>query len=218
MIRMRAGTLLAYTLLTAIASGMAIKADAQTFAEWFKQKSTQKKYLLQQIAALEVYGAYLKKGYQVAGHGLGSISGYLRTENGLHAGYYQKLETASPLVRSNPQVREILAWQNDILTRLKGIDAITGLSKDEKSYLIRVRNAVLKDCDSQISQLQNVLTNGQLEMSDSERLALIGTIHQAMQENVRFASAFIEQIKVYELQRRQERKDISTVKELYAIH
>ena len=33
--------LLAYTLMTVATSAMATNADAQTFAEWFKQKSTQ---------------------------------------------------------------------------------------------------------------------------------------------------------------------------------
>jgi hypothetical protein len=183
MIRTRAGCLFVYTLFTAIASGMAATADAQTFAEWFKQKSTQKKYLLQQIAALQVYSGYLKKGYQIAGHGLGSISGYLGSENGLHAAYFQKLETASPLVRENPQIREILAWQDDMLSRFNSIAGITGLSTAEKNYLTQVRNAVFKDCDDQIGQLQNVLTDGKLGMNDSERLGLIATIHQAMQEN-----------------------------------
>ena len=34
---------------------LATTTQAQTFAEWFKQKKTQKKYLVQQIAALQVY-------------------------------------------------------------------------------------------------------------------------------------------------------------------
>ena len=36
--------------------------SAQTTAEWFNQKATQKKYLIQQIAALQVYIGYLQKG------------------------------------------------------------------------------------------------------------------------------------------------------------
>ena len=35
---------------------------AQTFAEWFQQKKTQKIYLLEQIAALQIYTGYLQKG------------------------------------------------------------------------------------------------------------------------------------------------------------
>ena len=218
MVRTRAGSLLVYALLTAVASGMAVQADGQTFAEWFKQKSTQKKYLLQQIAALQVYSDYLQKGYQVARQGLGSISGHLSLENGIHAGYYQKLETAGPLVRQKPQLSEILSWQKDILNRFNSIANITGLGENEKIYLNAVRDAVLKDGDNRISQLQEVLTNGQLEMSDSERLGLIATTHQAMQENFRFASVFTEQVRLYALQRGREHQDAATIKKLYDIH
>ncbi len=218
MVRTRVRSLLVYSLFIAIASGMATKADAQTFAEWFKQKSTQKKYLLEQIADLQLYSEYLQKGYQVAGHGLGAISYYLWLENGFHADYYQKLETASPLVKKNPQVSEILNWQDDILNRFNGIAHITGLGENERIYLNAVRNAVLKDCESRISELQDVLTNGQLEMSDSERLGLIATTHLAMQENFRFASVFTERIRIYALQRGRAQQDVSTLKKLYSIH
>lgn len=47
---------------------------AQTFAEWFRQSATQKKYLLQQIAALQVYIGYVQKGYSIAKEGLSAIS------------------------------------------------------------------------------------------------------------------------------------------------
>ena len=52
-----------------ILSTMVLCADnlsAQTVAEWFRQKATQRKYLLQQIAALHVYSGYLSKGYSIA--------------------------------------------------------------------------------------------------------------------------------------------------------
>jgi hypothetical protein len=36
-------------------------STAQTWSEWFSQKKTQKKYLLEQVAALKIYAGYLKK-------------------------------------------------------------------------------------------------------------------------------------------------------------
>lgn len=44
--------------------------NAQTFAEWFKQKETQKKYLIQQIVAFQMYLGYVQKGYSIAQKGL----------------------------------------------------------------------------------------------------------------------------------------------------
>ncbi|MBK8088802.1 MAG: hypothetical protein IPK31_13170 [Chitinophagaceae bacterium] len=48
-------------LLPVIATFLFNAANAQTLNEWVNQKSTQKKYLLQQIAALQVYIGYAKK-------------------------------------------------------------------------------------------------------------------------------------------------------------
>ncbi|ULT42931.1 conjugal transfer protein TraI [Niabella defluvii] len=65
-------------LLLVVSAGSNLQA--QTFAEWFQQKKTQKKYLLQQIAALQVYIGYAKKGYNIAKDGLNTIGGFTRGE------------------------------------------------------------------------------------------------------------------------------------------
>src|ERR1700744_5538893 len=114
----RSKRLLAFTIMTVAASAMATNADAQTFAEWFKQKSTQKKYLLQQIAALQVYSSYYKLGNNIARNGLGSITGWLNSEYGLHNAYYNNLLIVNPIVKDNKQVTDIINWQSDILKRM----------------------------------------------------------------------------------------------------
>jgi hypothetical protein len=217
-IRRRARFLLVFSLFTAISSGMTATVRAQTFAEWFSQKKTQKKYLLQQIAALQVYSGYLKQGYQFATKGLSSISGSLNAENGLHSTYYSRLKNVDPAVKNNDMVKDILTWQQDILTRSLSIDKISGLTGDEKNYLVSVMTAVLKDCDQQLTTLQNVVDNGKMEMSDSERIALLGKIHNAMMDNYRFASGFAAQAKRYALQKQQEQNQAELSKQLYDIN
>jgi hypothetical protein len=205
-------------LFTAISSGMAVTAQAQTFAEWFAQKKTQQKYLLQQIAALQVFSNYLKQGYQIANNGLASISGTLKTENGLHSTYYNRMKTASPLVKNNAMVQEIMAWQQDILTRLKDISQISGMTAEEKSYLEDVRAAVLKDCDQQLHTLQAVIGDGKIEMSDAERIALVTKIHTAMMENYHFTSGFTTHAKLYAARRQQEQNQVNVTKQVYGIN
>ncbi|MES2108566.1 MAG: hypothetical protein V4577_07460 [Bacteroidota bacterium] len=217
-IRRSTRSLLVFSLFTAISSGMAVTAQAQTFAEWFQQNKTQKKYLLQQIAALQAFSNYLKKGYQVASIGLGSISGSLKSENELHTTYYNRLETVDPMVKNNKMVRDIMAWQQDILTQLAGIDQTTGMTSEEKNYLNSVRAAVLKDCDNQINALQAVVTDDKLEMSDAERIGFINKIHAAMLDNYRFASGFAAQVKLYAARRQQEGNQVALAKRLYGIN
>lgn len=216
-IRRKSKKLLAFTVMTVAASALATTVRAQTFAEWFQQKSTQKKYLLQQIAALQVYAAYYKAGNNIAHNGLGSITGSLRSENGLHTTYYNNLNNVSPVVKNNKQVSDILLWQKDILTRMNTLDKTANLNDGEKKYIIQVKAALLKDCDEQITELQNVVTDNKLKMSDEERLKHIGVIHSAMQNNYRFASAFADQVKVYAVQRLQENNNVISEKKIYGV-
>jgi len=216
-IRRKSKKLLAFTVMTVAASALASTVRAQTFAEWFQQKSTQKKYLLQQIAALQVYASYYKAGNNIAHNGLGSITGSLKSENGLHTTYYNNLNHVSPVVKNNKQVSDILQWQKDILARMNMLDKTANLTDGERKYIIQVKAALFKDCDQQITELQNVVTDSKLKMSDEERLKHIDVIHSAMQNNYRFASAFADQVKVYAVQRSQENNNVISEKKIYRI-
>jgi hypothetical protein len=197
---------------------ISMTVEAQTFGEWFKQKSTQKKYLLQQIAALQVYSGYIQKGYGIAKGGLGSIGGAIGSEYGLHSSYYTHLQGVSAPVRNNPQVVEILRWQQDILKQSSQLKKQNGLSQSESAYIGRVCKALLSDCDARLTDLQAVLADRKTKMSDEERMRQIARVHQAMQDNNRFAAEFYNQVKIYVLQKQQAKDEVNTLKELYGNH
>ncbi|MET3981797.1 hypothetical protein ABIB62_004413 [Mucilaginibacter sp. UYP25] len=216
-IRRKSKKLLAFALMTLTASAFATKVKAQTFAEWFNQKNTQKKYLLQQIAALQVYATYYKQANNIAHNGLSSIGGSLTSENGLHITYYNNLKYVSPVLKNNKQVSDIIQWQKNILIRMGSLDKTANLNESEKKYIVQVKSALFKDCNEQITELQNVVTDNILQMSDEERLKHIGVIHKAMQDNYRFASSFGDHVKVYAVQRVQENNNVMATKKIYGI-
>jgi hypothetical protein len=185
-------------------------AKAQTFSEWFDQKNTQKKYLLQQIAALQAYASVLKTGYRIAHAGLGSIGSSAKTEYNLHNRYYTGLKTASPAVKNSSQVRDILRLQGDINT------ALSRLPQDP--YDQRVKAAVLKDCSQQLTELQQVASDNNLEMSNNERLKRINAIHFAMLGSYCFAIRFCNQAALIEHDKINQPKDIQTLRNLYGTH
>ncbi|WP_348083363.1 hypothetical protein [Mucilaginibacter sp.] len=189
--------------------------EAQTFAEWFKQKSTQKKYLLQQIAALQVYNGYIQKGYGIAKGGLGSIGGAIGSEYALHSSYYTHLQGVSAPVRNNPQVVQIFRWQQDILKQISQLKKQNGITPSESVYIGRVCKALLSDCDARLTDLQTVLADRKTEMSDEERMRQIARVHEAMQDNNRFAAEFYNQVKVYVLQKQQAKDEVNTLRKLY---
>lgn len=193
-----------------------ISVRAQTFAEWFNQKSTQKKYLYQQIAALQIYGGYLQKGYHIAQNRLGSISGYIGKEYGLHSSYYTHLKTVNAPVKSNPQINDILRWQQDILTQAHQLKTQNGLTDNETLYVSKVCDALLSDCEARLNDLQIILTDQKTEMSDEERIRQIARLHQAMQDNYRFAAGFRAQLQLYVRNKQQQVRNINTLNHLYA--
>lgn len=205
--------LLAFTLVTV---AMTHCAQAQTFAEWFSQKKTQKNYLLQQIAALQIYSGYIKTGYGIAKGGLGSIGGYLNNEYGLHADYYTGLKKVNTAVKNNPQVNEILRWQQNILKQTASIKKQRGLSANESGYIAKVCKVLLADCNAQINDLQLILGYNKTEMSDEERIRQIARLHQTMQDNYRFSANFNAQLKIYLRSKQQEQQDHQTLNNLYA--
>jgi len=207
--------LLAFAMVTA---AMSHCAQAQTFAEWFSQKKTQKKYLLQQIAALQVYSGYLKTGYSIAKGGLGSIGNYLGDEYGLHGDYYQRLKIVNSAVNNDPQVNDILRWQSDILTQTNAVKKQVGLSQQESDYITKVCRALLADCDARMNDLEMIVSDNKIEMSDEQRLRQVARLHQAMQDNYRFAAGFHSQLILYVRNKTQAQKDHNTLNKLYAKH
>ncbi|MDT3404279.1 hypothetical protein [Mucilaginibacter terrae] len=199
--------LLLYAFVTAIASGMSTVVHGQTFSEWFSQKKTQKKYLLEQLAALRVYSDYLQKGYSVAQNGLGTVSSYLKDEYGSHSVYYDRLLQAGPAVRDDPQIREIIRRQADIEQLFGPLERPEGLSPAEIQYLGKVRGAVLHDCELQLQDLDRVISNGKLKAGDRERIEQLNQVHAAMTENYRFSSAFVVQVVSLIKGRKQQEKD-----------
>lgn len=192
-------------------------ADAQTFAEWFRQKSTQKKYLLQQIAALQVYSGHLRKGYTVAKGGLGSITNELLSENSSHVTYYNKLRRVDPVVARNGQVREILSWQEDIIRLFAGLSQLPAMKAAERNYMLAVQRSVFRDCEALINTLQEVVTDNKVQMSDADRLKLINELHRDMEESLRFTATFTGQAKNFARSRQQESKDNRSIKQAYGL-
>lgn len=212
-LRKRSRQLLAFAVVTAALSHNHVYG--QTFAEWFRQKKTQKQYLLQQISALITYRRFASNGYQIAKVGLGSIGRYIGHEYDLHSDYYRRLKTVNTAVKSDPQVKTILARQQDILALTSRARSRNGLTLNESQYINQVCAALIGDCDELLTDLQTVINYDKVTMTDEERLRQIGRICRSMQDNYRFARSFNDQLKLYTLQRQQQQKEVNTIKQWY---
>lgn len=188
--------------------------DAQTFDEWFRQKATQKKYLIQQIAALQVYLGHVQKGYNIAQNGLTVISDSKEGDLNLHRDFFSSLKNINPKINSYAKVADVVAIQLRIVQVYREVrkqvmkDNLFG--EKEANYIFKVFESVLEDCNGIIMDLTAVITSNNLEMKDDERLKRIDALYNSIQEAYIFAQGFSNEIKLLRLQRKKEAADVQT--------
>ena len=186
--------------------------NAQTWDEWFRQKKTQKKYLLQQIAALKVYIDYAKKGYDIASKGLNTIRRIKDGDFNLHRDFFGSLSLVNPTIKRYKKVADIIALQVRIVKNAKqtmeGVREGGQFTADEISYCTNVYSGLLEDCLDGINELFLVITSGELEMKDDERIRRIDRLYSDMQNKYSFSEDFGNSMGVLAVQRVNERAEI----------
>ncbi|MBW8334466.1 MAG: hypothetical protein K0M40_20795 [Prolixibacteraceae bacterium] len=200
---------------------LATTTQAQTYAEWFKQKKTQKKYLVQQIAALQVYIRYAQKGYSIAKEGLKTIGDFKRGELTLHTDYFNSLKSVNPKIKQYARVADIIAMQLTIVKEFKKLrQQVMGngvFNEKELDYIIRVLDRLLDDCENTLDQLITVTTDDNLEMKDEERLKRIDILYQDMTDKYTFSQSFSNETILLAASRIKENNDVQTSRALYDI-
>ena len=188
---------------------------AQTWSEWFSQKKTQKKYLMEQLAALKLYGGYLKKGYEIGSSGLNFIRDAGKGELDLHSAFFSSLKTVSPSVKKNLRIAEILEMQISISKTFSGFRGLQNLSDANHRYIDLVSSNLLEDCIQDLEALLLVITSGRMELTDDERLLHIDQLYQDMQQKKIFTGRFSALVQSLDKDRALEIKNIKEMEVSY---
>lgn len=193
-------------------------SQAQTFAEFFKQKKTQKKYLLQQIAALQVYIGYAKNGYNIASSGLQTIKDITGGEFDLHSAFISSLKTVTPVIRKHVKVAEIIEYQIRIGKAFRTVKYSPYLSVANQLYVIGVHEKVIQECGKDLEELLLVITSGKVEMTDEERMRRLDSIYESMTDKYAFTMDFIGQVTVMINHAEKEEQFINQIRKNYEIN
>ncbi|WP_367753759.1 hypothetical protein [Flavobacterium sp. WC2430] len=182
----------------------------------------QRKVLLQQIAALKVYTDYAQKGYSVAKKGLTTIGDFKRGEFNLHSDYFNSLKTVNPKIKTYAKVGEIIAVQLKIIKNssfiIKQVQWDDLFHGNEIAYIKRVVDRLIENCDGNLEELLTIVTDGQLEMKEEERMKRIDALYLNMLENYSFGESFTKQTRLMVLSRAKEKKDLKTSRDLNGIN
>lgn len=194
---------------------VSICSYGQTWGEFFDQKKTQKRYLLEQIAALKVYGDYLKKGYQIVDGGISAVRDITRGEFSLHHAFISSLKLVSPAIRNDVRVAEIIGLQISILRGFGEIKSSAFLSAEDLTYIHLVQAALTADCFNELEELLLVITSGKLAMKDDERLERLADIYARMLDKNAFSQDFCGNVGVLIRQRKAGENEIGNLVRMY---
>lgn len=196
-------------------------SHAQVFDEWFRQKKTQKKYLIQQIEALHVYLDYLKKGYQIVHNGLNTVGNIKNGNFNLDRDFFSSLKNVNPSIRNMAKVADIIAFQIYISRELGRVYSFCASNKhftpEELRYIAKVHTNMLLLTDASVSELRTIIESGKTQMTDDERIHRINKIYDEMNRQCAFVRAFGSDTQIIAMERAKEERETELLRSNYGI-
>lgn len=194
--------------------GLSLSANAQTWNEWFRQKKTQKKYLVQQIAALKVYLKYLKEGYDIAKKGLDLVGDIKDGNLNDHSTYFGSLRSVNDVISNDSKIDLIVTYHKGIINEFHELEkecrANAILSEAEVKYIGSVYKNILKESESSLAALTAIIVNEGSQMTDDERIDRISKIYEDTKDMYGFTRSFCNSTKMLAMQRTIERNEIKS--------
>ncbi len=186
-------------------------AQAPNWNEWFKQKKTQKKYLIDQVAALKVHLANLKKGYQIVQQGLYTIDNIKAGNFALHSDFFHSLNNVNPHIKNSARVADIIAYQMYIIRDFKQtndrLKRDGNLTPEELFYLGYCYTNMMKSCELTLMELIDTITKDKEQMTDDQRIKEIDRLHDDMRDKYAFVRAFGNDNLSLSAMREKEKRD-----------
>lgn len=193
--------------------------QAQTWNEWFKQKKTQKKYLVKQIALLHLYLGYLKKGYEIANKGLTTIHNIKNGDFNLHRDFFGSLKNVNPNIANSAKVADIIAFQVYIIRDIRNVNNFCKnnehFTAEEIRYVAAVYSNMLFLTDASISELLMIIRSNQTEMKDDERLMRLDKLYDDMIDKRAFVQSFDNYVRLIAREREREQRSIEMLGKQY---
>ena len=133
-------------------------------------------------------------------------------ELNIHTAFFNSLKAVNPKIARYQKVADIISYQLRIIKQVKESLAYIRESKQftiqEIEYNRKVFDFLLQECIESINELLSVITPGQLEMKDNERMVRIDKLYADMQDKYTFCNVMSEDMALLAFQRKGEYRDI----------
>lgn len=198
---------------------LAYGVSAQTWSEWFRQRKTQIKYLHEQISALQAYESAVKDGYDLADKGIKAIAHFKKSDLQLHEDHFSSLLVVKESVKDSKTARRIVvlcaAIQQIHRECQKKIANRDEFLPSENAYFSTVLDDALWESKALAEQALLLLSDGQYQMSDDERLKRLQTLSEKIEDLYAFVRHFSNTVSFAALNRLNEQKETKKLKRLF---
>lgn len=209
-------TMLLLTLMV-----VALGSYAQTWNEWFRQNRTQKKYLIEQIAALKVYEEYVKTGYKIVNGGINLIGDLKNGDFNLHRRYFDDLVTVNPQIKQYAKIGETINAQAQLIRvsqqTMRTLNQSGMMKEEELLYVKRVFDRVIDNAILLLDELSALVSDRELSLKDDERLERIDQVNAETRELQAFIIGFSNEAKQLALMRKNDEVDIKRMRGYHGI-
>jgi hypothetical protein len=198
------------------------QVKAQFLGGFFSQQAQKEKLMAEQITDLEIYLHALKSGYSIAEKGLHSAHELKNGTFGLHSVYFHSLLQVNTVVLNDPKGKAMAGLQRQIITlfttEVSWQQKEKLLQPAELTYLQRVSDNILQECQNDMNELTQVLTPGKLQLTDQQRLGRLDHLYGAMKDKFAFSGYFTAKCRKLANGRKQGKQENEQLKKVYGIH
>ena len=202
-------------VLLLLLSGATLKVSAQ--ADEIEQLLLN----VEKLAQLKQILSDLKKGYEIVSTGYNTIKNISQGNFDLHKTFLDGLMEVSPAVRNYKRVFEIINDQLLLVKEYKNayrrFKQDGNFTPEEIKYLASVYANLFNQSLQNLDALATVLTNGDLRMSDDERMKAIDGIFTSMEDKLFFLRHFNNNTTILAIQRAKEKNDVTTAQKIYGL-
>jgi len=159
------------------------------------------------------------KGYQILSGGYNTVKDLAHGSFNIHSAFLNGLLAVSPAVKNYVRIADIISTQaalvSEYKTYLSQIKGANALNPSELNYIAGVYGNLFDRSLDNLDELVTILTDGQLRMSDAERLAAIDQLDEDMHSKLSFQRDFLSQTSLLVAQRQQAIQETGRLQALY---
>ena len=174
--------------------------------------------MLAQIAKLQLFISQTEKGYQLVREGLTTIGDIKKGDFNLHQAFFTSLQLVSPEIRSYVKIADILTMQADMLSAYHaGYDQIRTsdlFSAANIIYINSIYQGILGKNNDDILELTGILTDGNWQMNDAQRLSRIDHLYESVTVQYQSLLGFNNRLHILALQKKQNLQDLQNIAQL----